>query len=74
MLVTPRNLALLIERLQVLFGRPAMLSEGRGIAATIASEALPVDVLKEIVVLTRGLANTPAHGCIAPAPTAPSAR
>ncbi len=58
--ITPRDLALLIDRLQVLFGRPAMISEGRGFAATITSEALPVDVLKGIIEATRGLAGTPA--------------
>ena len=56
--ITPRDLALLIDRLQVLFGRPATISEGRSFAATIPSEALPVDVLKGIIEATRGLAGT----------------
>lgn len=60
MRITTRDLALLIERLQILFGRPAMISEGRGFAATITSGALPVDVLKGIIEATRGLAGTPA--------------
>ena len=60
MRITPRDLALLIDRFQVLFGRPAMISEGRGFAATITSEAVPVDVLKGIIEATRGLAGTPA--------------
>ena len=60
MRVTPRDLALLIDRLQILFGRPAMISEDRGFAATITSEALPPDVLKGIIEATRGLAGTPA--------------
>ena len=34
MRMTPRDLALLIDRLQILFGRPSMNSEGRGFAAT----------------------------------------
>lgn len=58
--ITPRDLALLIDRLQVLFGRPAMISEGRGFAATHSSEVLPVDLLTKIVEMTRGLADTPA--------------
>jgi hypothetical protein len=37
-----------------------MISEGRGFAATITSEALSVDVLKGIIEATRGLAGTPA--------------
>ena len=60
MRITPRDLALLIDRLQVLFDRPAMISEGRGLVATVTSEALPVDVLKGIIEATRGLAGTPA--------------
>ena len=60
MRVTPRDLAVLIDRPQILFGRPARISAGRGFAATITSEALPVDVLKGIIEATRGLAGTPA--------------
>ena len=60
MRILPRELALLIDRFQVLFGRPAMISEGRGFAARITSEALPVDVLRGIIEATRGLAGTPA--------------
>ena len=48
LIMGPRELAVLIDRFQVLFGRPAMISEGRGFAATITSE--------KIVELTRGLA------------------
>ena len=59
MLLTPRDLAHLIDRLQILFGRPAQITEGRGFAATITSEALPLDALQEIVALTRGHAQPP---------------
>ena len=45
------------------FGRPAMISEGRSFAATITSEAIPVDVLQGIIEATRGLAT--------PLPTTP---
>lgn len=58
MRITPRDLALLIDRLQILFGRPAMISEGRGFAATVTSEAVPVDLLKGIIEATRGLTGT----------------
>lgn len=54
MRMTPRDLAFLIDRLQVLFGRPSQISEGRTLGATVTSE-VPVDVLKEIVDPTRGL-------------------
>ena len=53
--IGPRDLALLIDRFQVLFGRPNTISEGRGFAATVTSEALPLDALQKIVELTRGL-------------------
>ncbi len=58
--ITPRDLALLIDRFQVLFGRPTMISEGRGFTAGITSEAIPVDVLKGIIEATRGLVGAPA--------------
>ena len=54
-LLTPRDLAFLIDRLQVLFGRPALISEGRSFAATVSSVPLPIDDLRRIVELTRGL-------------------
>jgi hypothetical protein len=57
MLITPRDLALLIDRFQILFGRPSTISEGRGFTATVTSEALPLDALQKIVELTRGLAR-----------------
>jgi hypothetical protein len=53
--ITPRDLALLIDRFQILFGRPAQISEGRGFSATITSEPLPLDALQRIVEATRGL-------------------
>jgi hypothetical protein len=60
--ITPRDLAVLIDRLQILFGRPAQINEERGFAATITSEALPIDALQRIVELTRGLAPAPEPG------------
>jgi hypothetical protein len=50
----PKDLALLIDRLNVLFGRPGTIIEERSLSATITSEALPVDLLREIIELTRG--------------------
>jgi hypothetical protein len=61
LVITPRDLALLIDRLQVLFGRPAQITEGRSLAATITSEALPLEALQKIVELTRSLAPGPDH-------------
>ena len=59
MRITPKDLAFLIDRLQVLFGRPPMISEGRGFATTVTSEALPVDLVKGIIEATRGLSGAP---------------
>lgn len=53
--ISPRDLALLIDRFNVLVGHPVTISEGRGFAATITSEPLPVDLLRKVVELTRGL-------------------
>ena len=61
MLITPRDLAMMIDRLQVLFDRPAQITEGRSFAATVTSDALPLDVLQKIVELTRGLTPHPDH-------------
>ena len=58
--VTPRDLAFLIDRLQILFGRPSAISEGREFVASVGSEALPIDALRSIVELTRGL-EPPRH-------------
>ena len=56
--LTARDVALLIDRLQVLFGRPAIISEGRSFTTSVTSEPLPVDKLREIVAATRGLKPT----------------
>ncbi len=61
MLITPRDLALLIDRFQILFGRPSTISEGRSFAATITSEALPLEALQKIVELTRDLTPPADH-------------
>jgi len=55
MLITPKDIALLMDRFQVLFDRPSTISEGRGV--TVTSEALPIDALQAIIEATRGLAE-----------------
>jgi hypothetical protein len=40
-----KKVVMVIDRLQVLFGRPSTISEGRGFAATVTTEALPLDAL-----------------------------
>jgi hypothetical protein len=61
MLITPRDLAMMIDRLQVLFGRPTLITGGRSFAATTTSEALPLEALQKIVELTRGLTPPADH-------------
>ena len=70
--VTPRDIALLIDRLQILFGRPSTISEGREFVASVSSEALPIDALRSIVELTRGLEAPRDEG--SPLPRLPSRR
>ena len=55
MLITPRDMAVLIDKFQVLFDRPSTISEGRGI--NVMSEAVPIDDLLRIIELTRDLAE-----------------
>jgi transposase-like protein len=69
--MTPRDLVLLIDRLQVLFGRPGTISEERRLTATITTESLPVDLLQKIIEATRGLADTRAPEA-SPLPRLPS--
>ena len=57
MRLLPKDVALLLDRLQVLFERPARITEGRNLS--VRSE-LRIDALNRIVVeLTRGRAVTP---------------
>jgi hypothetical protein len=55
MLIGPKDVALLIDRFQVLFARPSVISQHQGINVT--SEALPIDALQEFIERTRGLAE-----------------
>ena len=52
-LLTPKDIAALVDRFHVLFDRPSTISEGRGINVT--SEALPIEALQAIIEATRGL-------------------
>jgi hypothetical protein len=57
MRLTPRDLAVLIDRLQVLFDRPSRITEGHEL--TVGSQ-LPIDTLSQLVELTRGRGVAPA--------------
>ncbi|MFO7533093.1 MAG: hypothetical protein R6W93_11580, partial [Candidatus Limnocylindrales bacterium] len=57
MRLTPRDLAVLIDRLQILFDHPSRISEGRDLSV---GSQLPIDALNQLVELTRGRAVAPA--------------
>ena len=56
MLITPKDVALLIDRLQVLFAKPSSISQHQGL--TVTSELSP-DALSGILERTRGMADHP---------------
>jgi hypothetical protein len=56
MTIKPTDLALLIDRLNVLFGRPSAISEERSMGISVAAEATPAD-LRRILDLTAGVAG-----------------
>jgi hypothetical protein len=53
MRLTPRDLAALIDRLEVLFDRPSRISKGRDLSV---SSQLPIDALNQLVELAPGRA------------------
>lgn len=65
-LLTPRDLCHLIDRFQVLFARPATISQHQGV--TISSE-IPVETLQQLIDLTRGRIEPAPH--VSPLPRAP---
>jgi hypothetical protein len=56
MRLTPRDLAALLDRLQILFDRPFRISEGRDLSV---SSQIPIDALDQFVELMRGRAAPP---------------
>ena len=52
----PKDIAILLDRIMVLFERPTRINEGRDL--NVRSE-LPIDALSQIVELTRGRAVPP---------------
>ena len=52
--MTPKDLCLLIDRLEVLSGQPAVISQHQGLSVT---SELPVDSLREFIEATRGRAG-----------------
>ena len=56
MRLKPKDVAILLDRLQVLFERPTRISEGRDLSAR---SELPIGALNQIVELTQGRAAPP---------------
>jgi hypothetical protein len=54
--VKPSDLALLIDRMNVLFNRPSTITEGRNIGLSVNADATP-DEFKRILELTSGVAG-----------------
>jgi transposase-like protein len=54
-LVKPTDVAMLIDRLQVLFGRPSNITEERNLGLSLSASGVGTDILRGIVEATRGL-------------------
>lgn len=54
MRLKPNDVAILIDRLMVLFEKPSTISQHQGLSVT---SELPVDVLREFIEATRGRAG-----------------
>ena len=55
--IEPKDVAMLIDRLQVLFGNPSSISEERKLGINLNSGPLDAAVLRSIVEATRGLGS-----------------
>lgn len=56
--IKPADIALLIDRLQVLFGRPSNITEERNLGLSLSASGVGADVLRGIVEATRGLGSS----------------
>ena len=54
--MTPKDLAILIDRFQVLFERPSVISQHQGLSVGTVPSA---DALREFIEATRGRAGPP---------------
>lgn len=55
--IKPQDIALLIDRLQVLFNRPSQITEERSLGVNLTAGATP-ELLRGIVEATRGISDT----------------
>lgn len=61
MRVKPADVAMLIDRLNVLFGRPSNITEERNLGISLSASGLGTDILRGIVEATRGLGSSGAE-------------
>jgi len=60
-IIKPPDVALLIDRLQVLFNRPSTITEERSLGISLSASGVGADVLRGIVEATRGLGSSGAE-------------
>lgn len=67
-LIKPTEVAMLIDRLQVLFGRPSTISEERNLGINLNSGPIDANILRGIVEATRGLGPVIGNSSSSPIP------
>jgi hypothetical protein len=60
-IIKPPDIAMLIDRLQVLFNRPSSITEERTFGISLSAGGVGTDILRGIVEATRGLGSTGAE-------------
>jgi hypothetical protein len=71
--VTPNHIGMLIDKVQVIFGKPSTITEDRTFGATVTGEADP-DLLRRFVEATRGVGLDSGPTAESPLPVAPEPR
>ena len=56
-IIKPTDVAMLIDRLNVLFGRPSSITEERNLGISLSSGGVSPDLLRGIVEATRGISD-----------------
>lgn len=56
--IKPADIALLLDRFNVLFGKPSNITEERNLGISLSASGLGPDVLRGIIEATRGIADT----------------
>lgn len=67
MTIRPQDIAILIDRLNVLFGRPSNITEDRSLGISLSAGATP-ELLRGIVEATRGLGPVAGDAASSPIP------